>query len=110
MVVSESFLDSTRRMVESWVFAKRGIVRLAASGGWNVIRKRLRRGCDWLAVAWRLKVGCGRFEVPDGWRGAGKRLQDGWGNGCEKVVVELRLVVSVSGVESGSWMVGEMVV
>ena len=32
MVVSKSFLDSTRRMVESWVFAKRGIVRLAAEG------------------------------------------------------------------------------
>ena len=32
IVVSESFLDSTRRMVESWVFAKRGIVRLAAEG------------------------------------------------------------------------------
>jgi hypothetical protein len=32
MVESESFLDSTRRMVESWVFAKRGIVRLAAEG------------------------------------------------------------------------------
>ena len=57
MVVSKSFFDSTRRMVESWVFAKRGIVRLAASGGWNVIWKRLRRGCDWLAVAWRLKDG-----------------------------------------------------
>ena len=28
----------------------------------------------------------------------------------DKVVVEWRLVVSVSGVESGSWMVGEMVV
>ena len=54
MVVSKSFLDSTRRMVESWVFAKRGIVRLAASG-------------DWLAVARRLKVGCGRVVVPDGW-------------------------------------------
>ena len=27
MVESESFLDSTRRVVESWVFAKRGIVR-----------------------------------------------------------------------------------
>ena len=67
MVVSKSFLDSTRRMVESWVFAKRGIVRLAASGGWNVIWKRLRRGCDWLAVARRLKVGCGRVVVPDGW-------------------------------------------
>ena len=50
MVVSESFLYSTRRMVESWVFAKRGIVRLAASGGWNVIRKRLRRGCNWLVI------------------------------------------------------------
>ena len=50
MVVSESFLDSPRRMVESWVFAKRGIVRLAASGGWNVIRKRLRRGCNWLVI------------------------------------------------------------
>ena len=61
-------------------------------------------------VAWRLKVGCGRVEVPDNWCGVGKRLQDSWGNGCEKVVVELRLVVSVSGVESGSWMVGEMVV
>ena len=34
------------------MFAKRGIVRLAASGGWNVIWKRLRRGCDLLAVAW----------------------------------------------------------
>ena len=56
MIVSESFLDSTRRMVESWVFAKLGIVRLAASGGWNVIWKRLRRGCDLLAVAWRLVV------------------------------------------------------
>ena len=57
MVVSKSFMDSTRRMVVSWVFAKRGIVRLAASGGWNVIGKQLRRGCDWLAVAWRLKDG-----------------------------------------------------
>ena len=110
MVASESFLDSTRRMVESWVFAKRGIVRLAASGGWNVIVRQMRRCCDWLAVAWRLKVGCGWVEVPDNWCGVGKRLQDSWGNGCEKVVVELRLVVSVSGVESGSWMVGEMVV
>ena len=36
------------------MFAKRGIVRLAASGGWIVIGKRLRRSCDWLAVAWRL--------------------------------------------------------
>ena len=67
MVVSKSFLDSTRRMVESWVFAKRGIVRLAASGGWNVIWKRLRRGCGGRAVARRLKVGCGRVVVPDGW-------------------------------------------
>ena len=58
-------------------------------------------GCDWLAVAWRLKVGCGRVEVPDGWRGVGKRLQDGWGNGCEKVVVEWRLVVSASGLGNG---------
>ena len=57
MVESESFLDSTRRMVESWVFAKRGIVRLAASGGWNVIVRQMRRCCDWLAVAWRLKEG-----------------------------------------------------
>ena len=32
MVASKSFLDSTRRMVESWMFAKRGIVRLAAEG------------------------------------------------------------------------------
>ena len=32
MVESKSFLDSTRRMVELWVFAKRGIVRLAAEG------------------------------------------------------------------------------
>jgi len=69
MVVSKSFLDSTRRVVESWMFVKRWIVRLAASGGWNVIWKRLRRGCDCLAVAWRLKVGCGRVEVPDGYRG-----------------------------------------
>ena len=74
MVASESFLDSTRRMVESWVFAKRGIVRLADSGGWNVIGQRLRHGRDWLAVAWRLKVGCGRVEVLDGWCGVGKRL------------------------------------
>ena len=28
-------------------------------------------------------------------------MQDGWGNGCEKVVVELRLVASVSELESG---------
>ena len=83
------------------MFAKRGIVRLAASGGWIVIGKRLRHSCDWLAVAWRLKVGCGRVEVPDGWRGVGKRLQDGWGNGCEKVVVEWRLVVSASGLGNG---------
>ena len=59
MVVSKSFLDSTRRMVESWMFAKRGIVRLAASGGWNVIVRQMRRGCDWRAVAWRLKDGYG---------------------------------------------------
>ena len=40
-----------------------------------------------LSVAIKLlKDGCGRVEVPDGWRGVGKRLQDGWGNGCEKVV------------------------
>ena len=82
MVESESLLDSTRRVVESWVFAKRGIVRLSASDGWNVIWKRLRRGCDCLAVAWRLKVGCGWVVVPDGWRRVGKRLLDGWGNGC----------------------------
>ena len=99
--MSKSFLDSTRRMVAPWLFAKRGIIRLAASNGWNVIWKRLRRSCDWLAVAWRLKVGCGRVEVPDGWRGVGKRLQDGWGNGCEKVVVEWRLVVSVSVLGNG---------
>ena len=77
MVVSESFLGSTRRMVESWLFAKRGIVRLADSGGWNVIVRQMRRGCDWLAVAWRLKDGCGRVEVPDGWRGVGKWLCSG---------------------------------
>ena len=28
-------------------------------------------------------------------------MWDGWGNGCEKVVVACRLVVSASGVESG---------
>ena len=28
-------------------------------------------------------------------------MWDGWGNGCEKVVVEWRLVVSVSVLESG---------
>ena len=50
MVVSESFFDSPRMIVESWVFAKRGIVRLSASDGWNVIGKRLRRGCDWLVI------------------------------------------------------------
>ena len=81
MVESESFLDSTRSMVESWMFAKRGIVRLAASG-WNVIVRQMRRGCDWLAVALRLKDGCGRVAVPDGWCGVGKRLCSGWGNGC----------------------------
>ena len=57
IVESESLLDSTRRMVESWVFAKREIVRLADSGGWNVIVRQMRRCCDWLAVAWRLKDG-----------------------------------------------------
>ena len=77
MLVSESFLGSTRKMVESWLFAKRGIVRLSASGGWNVIGKRLRRGCDWLAFAWRLKVGCELVEVPDGWCVVGKRLYSG---------------------------------
>jgi len=50
MVMSESFLGSTRKMVESWLFAKRGIVRLAASGDWIVIGKRLRRGCNWLVI------------------------------------------------------------
>ena len=64
------------------MFAKRGIVRLAASGGWNVIVRQMRRGCDWLAVAWRLKVGCGWVEVSDGWCGVGKRLCSGWGDGC----------------------------
>ena len=94
-------MNSSRKTVEARVFAKRGIVRLSASGGWNVIWKRLRRGCDCLAVAWRLKVGCGWVEVPDDWRGVGKRVQDGWGNGCEKVVVEWRLVVSVSVLGNG---------
>ena len=75
--MSKSFLDSTRRMVEPWMFAKRGIVRLAVSCGLNVMGKRLWRGCDWLAVAWRLKVGCGRIEIPDGWCGVGKRLYSG---------------------------------
>ena len=36
------------------MFAKRGIVRLAASGGWIVIVRQMRRDHDWLAVAWRL--------------------------------------------------------
>ena len=55
-----------------------------------------------LSVAIKLlKDGCGRVEVPDGWRGVGKRLQDGWGNGCEKVVVACRLVVSASGLGNG---------
>ena len=81
IVESESPLDSTRRMVESWVFANRGIVRLAASGGWNVLVRQMRRGCVWLAVAWRLTVGCGWVEVSDGWGGVGKRLLDGLGNG-----------------------------
>ena len=58
----------------------------------------------------RLKDGCGGVEVADGQCGVGKRLLDGWGNGCEKVVVEWRLVASVSGLESGWWMAGEMVV
>ena len=62
-------MNSSRRVVESWMFAKRGIVRLAASGGWIVIGKRLRRGRDCLAVVWRLKDGCGRVAVPDGYRG-----------------------------------------
>ena len=50
---------------------------------------------------WRLKDGCGGVEVSDGWRGVGKLLQDGWGNGCEKVVVACRLVVSASGLGNG---------
>ena len=28
------------------------------------------------------KDGCVWVEVFDGWRGVGKRLVDGWGNGC----------------------------
>ena len=87
--------------LESRVFAKRGIVRLAASGGWNVIWKQLRRGCDWLAVAWRLKVGCGRVEVPDGWCGVGKRLVDGFG---EMVVRRLWL----SGGWENAWWLGRV--
>ena len=55
-----------------------------------------------LSVAIKLlKDGCGRVEVPDGWRGVGKLLQDGWGNGWEKVVVACRLVVSASGLGNG---------
>ena len=49
----------------------------------------------------RLKDGCGGAEVSDGWCGVGKRLLDGWGNGCEKVVVACRLVVSASGLGNG---------
>ena len=52
---------------------------MAASGEWNVIVRHLRRGCDWLAVAWRLKVGRGRVEVSDSWCGVGKRLCNSWG-------------------------------
>ncbi len=40
-------------------------------------------------------------EVSDGRCGVGKRLLDGWGNGCEKVVVEWRFVVSVSVLGNG---------
>ena len=57
MVEQKSFMDSARSMVEPWVFAKRGIVRLVASDGWNVIVRQMRRCCDWPAVAWRLKDG-----------------------------------------------------
>ena len=46
---------------------------------------------------WRLEDGYGWVEVSDGWRGVVERLLDCWGNGCEKVVVEWRLVASVSG-------------
>ena len=57
MVESESFLDSTRRMVE------RGFLPSAESS------------------VWRLKDGCGGVEGSDGWGGVGKRLLDGLGNG-----------------------------
>ncbi len=66
--------DCGCRMVELWLFAKRGIVLLAASGGWNVIVRQMRHCCDWLAVAWRLKDGCGGAEVSDGRCEVGKRL------------------------------------
>ena len=66
-----------------------------------MIVRQMRRGCEWLAVAWRLKDGCGRVEVPDGCGGVGKRLQDGWGNGC--VVVELALRLPGSRADVRPW-------
>ena len=59
MGVSKSFLDSTRRVVESWMFAKRGIVRLSASGGLNGLRfpmvgAGVESGCVVVELALRL--------------------------------------------------------
>ena len=42
-------------------------------GGWKAIER-------WLV--WWLKDGWGLVEVSDGLCGVGKRLLDGWGNGC----------------------------
>ena len=42
-------------------------------GGWKAIER-------WLV--WWLKDGWGLIEVSDGLCGVGKRLLDGWGNGC----------------------------
>ena len=91
MVVSKSFLDSTRRMVESWVFAKRGIVRLAASGGWNVIVRQMRRCCDWLAAAEEILL---RNQVPFGYVIAENGRELAIPNACELLVVANQVCLS----------------
>ena len=51
-------------------------------------------GCDWFAVGSRLRGG---LRTVEDWFsfpkviGVGKRLQDGWGNGCVEVELALRL-------------------
>ena len=54
------------------MFVKRGIVRLLASGGWNVFVRQMRRGRDCLAVARRFGAsisGFGMAKLASGNRG-----------------------------------------
>ena len=78
-------------MVESWLFAKRGIVRLAASGGWNVIVRQMWRCCDWLAAAEEILL---RNQVPFGYVIAENGRELAIPNACELLVVANQVCLS----------------